>query len=770
MLNHHKIKMKTSLLFGFLCCISLGYAALTPTTARELVDIFKNEQGECLSETIELNGDLDFAGINDIPLGLISETRDVAFCGTFDGHGYSVKNLVTNGGEFGGLFYHLNHAMVQNLVIDESCRLIGEIVGALAMVATGITMITNVTSRAMIQGKTTGSLVAAVSGQSVAFSQCVLDGTITYTDLGEPQYSDFYAGLVGHAYFDQGILVINGCANKANITVELKEQSAYVGGLIGAVLESNKPSLSFKNCNNNGFFHVSSEKGNVAVGGLLGVLAITNSGYMRVFSFTNNGEMTTSFREKENATVGGVIGSLNSCKHLEVEIEGSTNNGNIFTTTPKGFLSVAGGIIGFVELNEDTNITLKNNINNGGILNVIDEGGMCGAGGILGNVSSGEKQNVEIDGCENNGGIEYHDGGSAGSMGAGWYGGLVGVTMSVKPDAVVIVSVKDSANKGQLKNAQQSMSCGLFCVNKTLGNVKSIVKNSVNKGTLHGEWSYGIGNIGTSANNVVSLGMIDGMTEAALLFGSIEEITNGYGNKNCNSCKDLHHANLTLVEKNNEFFETSEGKERVEKKLNGIAENEGYGKKWTSGLELSEDCVEVTLSGQVSGVWTSGKGSRLGDIDILSGVMDGRHRFEEVGTSRKLGRKTVMERDIEIRVTDKDRVLIELDKRERWCIDHDDVGRKVGQLMKSEETYVVEEKRDESGRIVGLVVYVDEGEKVIGALNSVDKGNGCTLGLICESTQARMYTGDDTNGTSGGVVRVVSLMSVVFCAFFSLFF
>ena len=149
--------------------------------------------------------------------------------------------------------------------------------------------------------------------------------------------------------------------------------------------------------------------------------------------------------------------------------------------------------------------------------------------------------------------------------------------------------------------------------------------------------------------------------------------------------------------------------------------------------------------------------------------MDGRHRFEEVGTSRKLGRKTVMERDIEIRVTDKDRVLIELDKRERWCIDHDDVGRKVGQLMKSEETYVVEEKRDESGRIVGLVVYVDEGEKVIGALNSVDKGNGCTLGLICESTQARMYTGDDTNGTSGGVVRVVSLMSVVFCAFFLFF-
>ena len=90
--------------------------------------------------------------------------------------------------------------------------------------------------------------------------------------------------------------------------------------------------------------------------------------------------------------------------------------------------------------------------------------------------------------------------------------------------------------------------------------------------------------------------------------------------------------------------------------------------------------------------------------------------------------------------------------------------------MGTEEDMDIEEKRDESGLIVGLVVYVDEGEKVIGALNSVDKGNGCTLGLICEVTQACVYTGDDTCGTSGGVVHVVSLMFVVFCAFFSLFF
>ena len=756
---------KVSLLVCVLWCLSLGCVAFTPKTANELVDFFNNAQGECVDELIELDGDLDFSGVGGFPMGK-NGNENKPFCGTFDGHGFSIKNLVIEEQESSGLFYEILNGTVQNVVIDESCNMTGVNVGVLAINIRGKSTVVNVTSRCKVNAMTRAGFILFSDeteiGSEIRFDHCEFGGDVDQVFIEQAGSDSFQGGFTLLDSCQNVNITFTNCVNNANMVAKLGLGIVNAGGFIISVELSKNVNIRIENCTNNGVWEFTSTNSFYS-GGCIGAFASVKNLTVTVTNFVNNGSVSTQIMSGREGDLGGVIGGIRRNEEVTLSISQSTCNGQLSITSDSRVYT--GGFIGSVQQNT-MNITLVNNTNKGSVTNHFEEGSTFMSGGFVGVLTADVMTHVVIGGCENSGEVSVVDGVRSSS----WLGGFIGILVSMKSDAVLTLEIEDSVNRGDIRSPKQSMSCGMFCAETSYGPITSRVKNSVNKGRLNGEKVYGIANVGTWADNVVNMGMTNGMTEEWHLFGTIGELKNGYGrNKTCNTCKD--QGTVTLFEKNGDgVYETLEGKERVEKKLNGVVENEGYGKKWTSGLELSEDCVEVTLSGQVSGVWTSGKGSRLGDIDILSGVMDGRHRFEEVGTSRKLGRKTVMERDIEIRVTDKDRVLIELDKRERWCIDHDDVGRKVGQLMKSEETYVVEEKRDESGRIVGLVVYVDEGEKVIGALNSVDKGNGCTLGLICEVTQACVYTGNDTCGTSGGVVHVVSLMFVVFCAFFSLFF
>lgn len=91
--------------------------------------------------------------------------------------------------------------------------------------------------------------------------------------------------------------------------------------------------------------------------------------------------------------------------------------------------------------------------------------------------------------------------------------------------------------------------------------------------------------------------------------------------------------------------------------------------------------------------------------------------------------------------------------------------------MGTEEKMEVTEKRDETGKIVGLYVLVDEGDKLVSALNGLDKGTGCVMGVLCECVQSCMATGgDETCGASLGIVHIASPIVLLFSFFLSLFF
>ena len=763
-MNHqNRMETKAFLAISALCCLSLCCAAWTPNTAKELVDRFNNTQEECLNEIIELSGDLDFAGMEIISLGWISEERDVAFCGIFDGHGYSIKNLVMNGEEFSGLFYHLSNSVVKNLVIDESCSFTGQIAGALAMMITGQTTIINVTSRAMIQGEFAGGLIAAFSEGNLTIDQCVLEGEIKHVGSGT-EINNFYGGLVGMVYdITEGNLTITHCVNNANITAELSDRSVSIGGMIGVITECSHLTLVIDHCTNNGFISGTAGGDSVRAGGCIGSITMDNSVFVTLSNFVNNGFVSTTIKHEYNpSSTGGIIGAVTEgCENTVLVISESTNNGKLEAITSQdGETPSTGGIIGEVQVSS-INVTLQECVNNGVIMNTIKRSNSV-TGGLVGCIIATSETHVQINGCENNGDISFTEI----TPGISFFGGLIGGWAAMELDTVFTVDIENSVNRGNIHAPRQSVCCGLFCDEPVEGKVTSKVKNSVNKGRLSGDQVYGIGNIGTYADNVVSIGILNGFTKESYLFDTIEEKKNVYGrNASCNKCTDK--AEVTLIEKNGWLYETLGGKERVEDKLNGVVESEGYGKKWTSTLDLSEECFKVTMSGEVDGVWVSGKDTTYGDIEALSIVKDGKHRIMEAGTQKVLMWKTPVTRDIDIIVTDKDRVLIELKKGDRWSIDQEEVRENIRKLMGTEEEYMdLSEKRDDSGLIVGLFVFVDEGDRLVSALDSLDKGTGCVYGVLCETTGSRVLP----PGTSPCVMSTLSNTVSFVSLFFSLFF
>ena len=755
------MKTKAFLLTCVLCCVGLCCTAWTPQTANDLVKLFNDTQEECLGETIELSGDLDFTGVN-LPLGWISETRAVTFCGTFNGNGHSIKNLVMNGEEFSGLFYNMQNAIVQNIVIDESCNFSAQIVGALTLMAGGQTTIANVTSRATVQGEFIAGLIASVTEGEVLIDRCALGGEVKKVVLGT-EGNEFYGGLVASVYGFAGSLTMLRCVNNANITAEFSTVSASIGGLIGGVKECNM-TITVVDCTNNGILNGTADYGQISAGGCIGSIVEDKEGSVTITRFVNNGVVSTIVKGlDEPSATGGIIGAVSGeCENMKLVISKSTNNGIIEARANQAATLSTGGIVGDIQL-ISINVTLDNCINNGKIANTLN-GGIFITGGLAGSIISTSDTHVWIYGCENNGDIGI-EGTAVSSI-----GGLVGSASPMDADTVHTLEIENSVNRGNIHGLQQSTCCGIFCAMLEYGEVISRVKNSVNKGRVSGEYAYGIGNSGTYANNVVSMGILNGFTQECYLYGSIEEVKNAYGrNETCNRCTDT--VNVTLFEKNGWKYETLEGKERVEDKLNVDAEREGYGKKWTSTLDMSEECFKVTMNGGVEGVWTSGRDTTFGDIGALWEVMnDGKHRVSEVGTMIVMRPKTLVTRDMNVTVTDKDRVLIEL-RGDKTFVDLGEVEKKIQELMGTEEKMEVTEKRDETGKIVGLYVLVDEGDKLVSALNGLDKGTGCVMGVLCECVQSCMVTGgDETCGASLGIVHIASPIVLLFSFFLSLFF
>ena len=258
------------------------------TSADQLSEVRDN-----LSASYKLANDINLEGIDFIPIG----KKDIPFTGTFDGSGYTIKNLKINqpNGYYVGLFGGTNNATINNLNISD----------------------------ANVVGKShTGGLVGYFSdsnGKSTIISNCSVNGSSTVA--GGP----YTGGLVGYSSNSNNKSTISNCSVTGSSTVT---GGSYTGGLVG--YGSGLIEKSFATTNVVAGTHV---------GGLVGTAE----------SLTIN-ECFTTGNIKALNMVGGLVGS----NTVKVKMESCYSLSNIEATHPSN--SYAGGLFG---VSKDKNNTMN---------------------------------------------------------------------------------------------------------------------------------------------------------------------------------------------------------------------------------------------------------------------------------------------------------------------------------------------------------------------------------------------------------------------------
>lgn len=404
------------------CCTLSCYAVVHQVhNATELIEVLNSPTTGGFGAEMELVEDIDFQNTLKLPLGASSESSScIAFTGKLNGNGHSIKGIkMENTGEIdSGLFCCLEHATIENLIIDDSCSFLGYNTGALAVTAKGSLTIRNVIIRARLDMNYRGSgFIATIEGlqqgDSVLFERCTFDGHISSSigfDTG---------GFIGCAFDNKDAnITIRDCVNNGEISalrsiggfigalwkdfflnvmivdsrnsnkVESGQGDINVGGFIGNVAGTHDTKLSLINCRNDGQI-----SGIDFIGGLIGMYSWNQRSTCMIESCTNNGII------KSSNSVGGLFGGINEDLDGNVLINCSSNTerveGNKYSSGLVGTINAFNG-------NTPVHLTIKNSANKG----IIDGKSGVACGLFCVNQTEGNKVMVDVANSINRGEVD----------------------------------------------------------------------------------------------------------------------------------------------------------------------------------------------------------------------------------------------------------------------------------------------------------------------------------------------------------------------------
>ena len=243
---------------------------LVITTAQELMDfaaaVNEGDYAGIADVTVALGGDIDMSGYGWTPIGI---DRNHYFSGTFEGNGYTIRNLTISKDTTGyfGLF-GITNATIQNVNLTGS-------------------LTNNINDAA-------GSYVSAVAGYMIGgkIRNCSTS-EFTISSYGDLTLGLAVGGIVGVAESTQ----VENCVSGTDIT--LKFSSYYIGGVAGAAVGS-----QMVNCTYTGTLTLMGS-GYADCGGIVG-----NSQQGSEVSYcVNQGTIDATERTSAtNAAVGGIVG------------------------------------------------------------------------------------------------------------------------------------------------------------------------------------------------------------------------------------------------------------------------------------------------------------------------------------------------------------------------------------------------------------------------------------------------------------------------------
>lgn len=354
------------------------------------------------------------------------------FNGSFDGGNHTISNLfmddslgnVYNPGFFGPvLLDDSDTSYFENITFDKVKVRTSAVFGTIvSQVVSGHVVIRNNTVNISFQntsgadfqaggivgnslGEWTGIYHNTVKGSFTImdFKSIVLGGIIGVAvgavDLGsntneaviivKGEGGAYAGGLAGQMLAET---VMTGNTNKGNITVQIPQKSAFVGGLVAAY-PSSETQRVIKGNSNSGKIVVTASY--VAEGGLFGyIMGFKN---LTLDSCVNNGDITyRGTGSEELVQVGGVAGIWETSKATRME-----NHGAISVENAKS--PYVGGIVGYVRSGVK-DISLAEAVNEGSIT-IQSNGKVTGwIAGLVGGTDS--LKTVTLEKCENKGEIK----------------------------------------------------------------------------------------------------------------------------------------------------------------------------------------------------------------------------------------------------------------------------------------------------------------------------------------------------------------------------
>ena len=306
------------------------------TDGSQLVKFFKGKPSPFSGE-IKLMDDITLSLSNPLGFDTGSQPTHTVFGGKLEGNNHTIKCKSNNTQEssvsqYAGLFYGLQNALIQNLIIDHSCNFTGIWSGALSPFVNGSVNVDNVHN------------YATVIGQQAT------------------------GGFFGGGENIQGVLHFTNCTNSGSVSQTEREDFSS-GGFIGLISSYQEKPISFHNCTNNGKI-----EGNNLAGGFIGIVNQNTEVNISFESSINQGEIKT------NRGGGGFIGAVYGNKNTSISFSSCQNNAFISGE------SELGGFVGAFASNSDLVTFVKKSQNTGEV------NGTYYTGGFIGNIYSSEQE------------------------------------------------------------------------------------------------------------------------------------------------------------------------------------------------------------------------------------------------------------------------------------------------------------------------------------------------------------------------------------------
>lgn len=551
------------------------------------------------------------------------------------------------------------------------------------------------------------------------------------------------------------------CVNEGNVT----GRGDFISGFIGQVDNCADTHIIINTCANNG-----NVSGSSSTSGFIGYFKESPNIVVEITNSSNSGTIRSSTR------TGGFIGYAQTRGKATFFFQDCINYGVVDGSSP------AGGFFGWLNCNSLVNLTVYRSANVGLVL------GSANVGGIVGKyVNYYPSSSVSLS-CVSNIGLVN---------GTKNVGGFIGVAEIVNTTSLYFVSC---SNNGTIQ-APQGNACGFYCCDYSGSLLSANVHNSASKGQVLGQDAYGIARTITTVKNVVSMATVVGTQSTIPLFIGVTSVDSLYALESvCKGCESKILFKYDTVDSEYKVVSTGES---VQQKMTNKSLEAQYEMVWDRNLDLEAAlqvfvgnpfnkyvyllqsdtyasvahylgfswsdfvfinitdwtpishsspiengsrivlCHHLNTYGSVNASVLVEHSTFLSDIAILKPYTNHRYLITDINNkSQVFEGSSQITKNMDIIITVVSRVVIELEPTDADNVTSSDIMETITDLIGLDPDVLIEIVQNDDGEVTTIIVIVKDEQiahEIVGVINGLENGNGCTAGVLCRKTNAFIY-------------------------------